>query len=113
MYRQPEKVQQSDSSGGSEYRGKVYLYFLKMTASSLPVRVAIESTSLPHPQPPRPNLTRSSLRFNCFTGAKQEDELGREDYVKPQGLHFDYGHDNPYRSVHGVPLHNVVDEEEE
>ena len=46
---------------------------------------------------------------------EQEDGLDghREDYVDPPHVEFDHGRESPYRYVHGAPLHNVVEEEEE
>jgi len=58
-----------------------------------------------------------SLSALDFPGIEQleEDELERdgEDYVEPPNLDFDHGRDSPFRYIHGAPLHNVVEEEEE
>ena len=40
-------------------------------------------------------------------------EWGGEDYVEPPNFEFGHGRDTPYWYVHGAPLHNVVEEEEE
>jgi hypothetical protein len=44
-----------------------------------------------------------------------EDGLEGDEYVMPPNFDFelDHGRDSPYRYVHGAPLHNVVEEEEE
>jgi hypothetical protein len=45
----------------------------------------------------------------------QEEVLEQEgdEYIEPPNFDFDHGRDSPYRYVHGAPLHNVVEEEEE
>ena len=45
----------------------------------------------------------------------EEDDLegDGEDYVEPPNVDFDHGRDSPFRYIHGAPLHNVVEEEEE
>jgi len=79
-----------------------------------PALVAKETASLPAPPPPQLNLCLSALDF---PGMEQleEDELegDREDYVEPPNVDFDHGRDSPFRYIHGAPLHNVVEEEEE
>ena len=64
--------------------------------------------------PPQLDLSLSALDF---PGMEQfeEDELEEdgEDYVEPPNLDFDNGRDSPFRYIHGAPLHNVVEEEEE
>jgi len=56
-----------------------------------------------------------SLLTLDFAEMEQEDELDEDggDYVEPPNFDFDHGRDDPYRYVHGAPLHNVVEEEGE
>jgi hypothetical protein len=42
-----------------------------------------------------------------------EVEEGGGELMEPPNFDFDHGRESPYRYVHGAPLHNVVEEEEE
>jgi len=41
------------------------------------------------------------------------EEVGGDGFMEPPNFEFDSGRESPYRYVHGAPLHNVVEEEEE
>ena len=43
----------------------------------------------------------------------QPPALVVKDFVEPPNFEFDHGRDNPFRYIHGAPLRNVVEEEEE
>jgi len=47
-----------------------------------------------------------------------EAELGpagadADELLEPPNIDLDNGRDSPYRYIHGAPLHNVTEEEEE
>jgi len=47
-----------------------------------------------------------------------EGELGPagadvDELLEPPNIDLDHGRDSPYRYIHGAPLHNVTEEEEE
>jgi hypothetical protein len=42
-----------------------------------------------------------------------EEVVEGDEFTEPHNFDFDHGRDSPYRYVHGEPLHNVVEEEEE
>ena len=43
----------------------------------------------------------------------EELEGDSEDFVEPPNFEFNQGRDSPFLYIHGAPLHNVVEEEEE
>ena len=110
MYR--EKEQQAAGSKGSP--GKSAGFSSRVKLPQPPAVVAKETAPLAPPPPPQLDLSLSALDF---PGMEQleEDELegDREDYVEPPNLDFDHSRDSPFRYIHGAPLHNMVEEEEE
>ena len=110
MYR--EKERQAASSKGSP--GKSAGTSSQKQLPQPPALVVKETAPLAPLPPPQLDLSLSALDF---PGMEQfeEDELegDGEDYVEPPNLDFDNGRDSPFRYIHGAPLHNVVEEEEE
>ena len=74
--------------------------------------MAKESAPLPSPAPPQLDLSLPTLDF---PGMEQEGELEGfgEDNGEPPNFELDHGRESPYRYIHGAPLHNVVEEEED
>jgi hypothetical protein len=108
MYR--EKEQLASSSKGS--LGKSAGTSSQQEPPEPPAPVAKESTLLPPPPPPQPDLLLPTLDS---PGMEQEGELEGfgEDYIEAPNFELDHGWESPYRYIHGAPLHNVVEEEEE
>ena len=77
----------------------------------------------PPPEPPLPELSLPSPDSSTpVMGQEEEEEVLGEmlegegenlEYAEPTNFEFDHGRESPYRYVHGAPLHNVVEEEEE
>jgi hypothetical protein len=108
MYR--EKERQAASSKGSP--GKSAGTSSQEQLAQLPAPVAKESAPAAPLPALQPDLPLSALDF-LEMGHEDELEGDGEDYVEPTNFEFDHGRDSPFRSVHGAPLHNVVEEEEE
>ena len=108
MYRQKER--QAASSKGSP--GKSADTASQQQPPEPSETVAKESALLPPLPPPQPDLSLPTLDF---PGMDQGDELESfgEDYVEPPNFELDHGRESPYRYIHGAPLHNVVEEEED
>jgi len=109
MYR--EKERQAASSKGSPGKSA------GTSSQELPTQppaLVVKDTAPLAPSPPQLDLSLSALDF---PGMEQleEDELegDGEDYVEPPNFELDHGRDSPFRYIHGAPLHNVVEEEEE
>jgi hypothetical protein len=107
MYR--EKERQAAGSRGSP--GKSSGATSQQQQAQPPAPVAKESVPLPI----TPSVSEPSLSPLDTPVMGQEELLEHEgdEYVEPPNLDFDHGRDSPYRYVHGAPLHNVVEEEEE
>jgi hypothetical protein len=115
MYREKER-QASGGKGDSPGKSSdiVQQQQLRTTAA------VKESTPLPPPPPPpsEPSLFPASIgqADELVAEAEVEAEVeggDAEELVEPPNLDFDHGRESPYRYVHGAPLHNVVEEEEE
>jgi hypothetical protein len=65
------------------------------------------------PPPPAPLALEASASPLDTLAIGPEEGLEGNKYVERPKVDFDNGQDNPYRYVHGAPLHNVVEEEEE
>ncbi|KAI0271985.1 hypothetical protein BGY98DRAFT_1108804 [Russula aff. rugulosa BPL654] len=93
MYREKER-QASGGSGNSPGKSS--------NAAAIDDRgKGIDASTPPPPSPPAP--PSSELAFSPVDTPVME----------PPNLDFDHGRESPYRYVHGAPLHNVVEEEEE
>jgi len=110
MYR--EKERQAASSKGSP--GKSAGTSSQEQLPQPPALVVKETAPLAPPPPPQLDLSLSALDFPGMEQLEEEELEGDgEDYVEPPNLDFDNGRDSPLRYIHGAPLHNVVEEEEE
>jgi hypothetical protein len=121
MYREKER-QASSGSGNSPGKSSSATSIVKQQQQPQQQQqstiVEKESTPLPPPPPAPPS---SELSFSptdtpvMGEGGElvPEDEEGGGGLVEPPNFDFDHGRDSPYRYVHGAPLHNVVEEEEE
>ncbi|KAH9979484.1 hypothetical protein BGW80DRAFT_1435011 [Lactifluus volemus] len=114
MYREKERLA-STSAGGSP--GK-----------STTTQAAKESAPLPPPPPPSPPpIDASSPTLDPAmstepspsplslpdTPMSEMDAMAGAGFIEPPNFEFEQGRESPYRYVHGAPLHNVVEEEEE
>jgi len=107
MYR--EKERQASGSKGSP--GKSAGTSSQQQPPESPAPVVKESALPPPPPPPQPDLLLPTLDF---PGMEQVELEGfGEDYIEPPNFELDHGRESPYRYIHGAPLHNVVEEEEE
>jgi hypothetical protein len=113
MYREKER-QASGGSGSSPGKSSTAIVQQEQPRPTLAVK---ESSPLPPPPPPpsEPSLFPASIGQEDDLGAEVEVEGGGagEELIEPPNLQFDSGRESPYRYVHGAPLHNVVEEEEE
>jgi hypothetical protein len=122
MYREKER-QASGGSGNSPGKSSSDTSIVKQqqqTQQRLMTTVEKESTPLPPPPPPpappssEPSLTPVDTPVLGGQGELvPEDEEGAGGLIEPPNFDFDHGRESPYRYVHGAPLHNVVEEEEE
>jgi hypothetical protein len=109
MYREKER-QASGGSGSSPGKSST----VQQQRSTM---AAKEFTPLPPPPPPlsEPSFSPADIpvlgQAEGLEGAEWEGE--EEELAEPPHPDFDHGRDSPYRYVHGAPLHNVVEEEEE
>jgi hypothetical protein len=105
MYREKERQVSSGSSPGKS----------SAATEAQPQRstpAAKESTPLPPPPPP-PELSLSPLD-TASLGTEEDIEGGENDgFIEAPNFELDHGRESPFRYVHGAPLHNVVEEEEE
>ncbi|KAH9987661.1 hypothetical protein BJV74DRAFT_978753 [Russula compacta] len=72
----------------------------------------------PPPEPPLPELSLPSPDSAPVMGQEVVEDVGELEgeileYAEPTNFELDPGRESPYRYVHGAPLHNVVEEEEE
>ena len=124
MYREKER-QASGGSGNSPGKSSSATSIVKQPQQPqqrLTTSVEKESTPLPPPPPP-PAPADSEPSFSPADtpvmgpgqGGELElvDEEGGGEFMEPPNFEFDHGRESPYRYVHGAPLHNVVEEEEE
>jgi hypothetical protein len=114
MYREKER-QATGGSPGSK----------SSSPAAAATMAAKETTPLPPPPPSEPFLSPvvdmpSSLGQEEGEEEQEqqlvvvvEEEEGEFTEPEPHNFEFDHGRDSPYRYVHGAPLHNVVEEEEE
>jgi len=111
MYRERERQGQATTGGGAGSRS---------SASGVKsAQTAKESTALPPPPPPPP----PSAPAPSSSEPETEPELmspepsvagdKAEISMEPPNVEFESGRESPFRYVHGAPLHNVVEEEEE
>ena len=113
MYREKER-QASGGSRGSP--GKSPTVPVQQQRSTM---AAKELTPLPPPPPPlsEPSFPPADIpvlgQAEGLEGIEWEGEGEGEELAEPPHHDFDHGRDSPYRYVHGAPLHNVVEEEEE
>ena len=115
MYREKER-QASGGKGDSPGKSSAIVQQQQLRTTA----AVKESTPLPPPPPPpsEPSLFPASIgqadELVAEAGVEAEVEGGDgEELVEPPNLDFDHGRESPYRYVHGAPLHNVVEEEEE
>jgi hypothetical protein len=116
MYREKER----QASGGSENSPGKSSTATSIVKQQRQPQLSKESTLLPLPPPPPPPSSELSISpvDTPVMGQGQElepdQEVGGDGVIEPPpNLEFDSGRDSPYRYVHGAPLHNVVEEEEE
>ena len=118
MYR--EKERQASGRGGNS-PGKSSTATSIVTQQQQPQQplTTMEKQSTPLPPPPAPPSSELTFSPVDTPVMGQEGELepeveeGGEGYMEPPNFDFDHGRESPYRYVHGAPLHNVVEEEEE
>lgn len=123
MYREKER-QASGGSGNSPGKSSSATSIVKQQQQPQQRSMTTaekESTPLPlPPPPPAPPSSEPSLSpVDAPVIGGQAGELvleveeGAGGLMEPPNLDFDHGRESPYRYVHGAPLHNVVEEEEE
>lgn len=105
MYREKERQAASKGSPGKS----------AVTASQQEPQPPAPLAELSLPLPPAPPLSepRLSPLDTPVIGLEEELEAEADGFMAPPNLEFDHGRDSPFRYVHGAPLHNVVEEEEE
>ena len=106
MYR--EKERQAATKGSP---GKSAVTASQEQEPQPPAPVAEASVPLP-PAPPPSEPSLSPLDTPVI-GLEEELEAKGDGYMAPPNLEIDHGRDSPFRYVHGAPLHNVAEEEEE
>jgi len=117
MYREKER----QASGGSAADGNSSSPGKSSTTPSIikqqqSQRMASkESTPLPPPPPPPPNPESADAQGREELGLEVNEEVegDGDGLTEPPNFDIDHGRESPYRYVHGAPLHNVVEEEEE
>jgi hypothetical protein len=112
MYRERER-QATGGPGGGNSPGKIssspQQQQLKSTQAQ--AQAAKESTALPTPPPPETTEPESVPEPETSSSSVVVEG---EESMEPPNLDLDQeGRSSPYRYVHGAPLHNVVEEEEE
>ena len=122
MYREKER-QASGGSGNSPGKSSSATSIVKQQQQTQQRLMTVEKelTPLPPPPPSPPAPPSSELAFSPVDtpvmgqGGELEPEAeeGADGLIEPPNLDFDHGRESPYRYVHGAPLHNVVEEEEE
>jgi hypothetical protein len=113
MYREKERQAGSKGSPGKSSTSTSALQEQQQqqAQSSSSTIVVKESTPLP---PPPPSSEHSlSPADSPAVGHAEELAADGDECIEPPNLDFDHGRDSPFRYVHGAPLHNVVEEEEE
>ncbi|TFY53287.1 hypothetical protein EVG20_g10185, partial [Dentipellis fragilis] len=112
----PADAAKSASPGGAASRTAALIEMYRereRLATSSPSRIPVAQKAAapfpkqdaPLPAPPAPSHSPSPPPS---TIGEPEGE-----FMEPPRLDFDEGRQSPYRYVHGAPLHNVVEEEEE
>lgn len=119
MYREKER-QASGGSGNSPGKSSSDTSIVKQQQQPQQQQsTTVEKESTPLPPPPAPPSSEPSLSpvdtpvMGQGGELEPEDEEGGDGHIEPPNFDFDHGRDSPYRYVHGAPLHNVVEEEEE
>jgi len=110
MYREKER-QATGGSGSGSSPGKSPTATVQQPQQQSTM-AAKESTPLPAPPQPEPSPSPVDMPA-LGQGEELEVEGEGEELTEPHNFDFDHGRDSPYRYVHGAPLHNVVEEEED
>jgi len=113
MYREKERQAATRSSPGKSSSSSSTSTSQEQQPQSSGL-VAKEST----PLPPPPATSEPSLSPPDTPRMGVEGELGPagadgDELIEPANIDVDHGRDSPYRYIHGAPLHNVTEEEEE
>jgi hypothetical protein len=118
MYREKER-QASGGSGNSPGKSSTATSIVTQQQQPQQRSTTMEKESTPLPPPPAPPSSEPSFSPADTPVMGQEGELepeveeGGGELMEPPNFDFDHGRESPYRYVHGAPLHNVVEEEEE
>ena len=118
MYREKER-QASGGSGNSPGKSSSATSIVKQQQQPqqrLTTNMEKESMPLPAPPSSEPSLSPADTPVMGLSQGGElepEDEEGADGLMEPPNFDFDHGRESPYRYVHGAPLHNVVEEEEE
>ena len=118
MYREKER-QASGGSGNSPGKSSTATSIVTQQQQPQQRLTTVEKESTPLPPPPAPPSSEPSLSPTDTPVMGQGGELepegeeGGGGFMEPPNFDPDHGRESPYRYVHGAPLHNVVEEEEE
>ena len=113
MYREKERQAATRSSPGKS-SGSTSTSTSQEQQPQSSGLVGKEST----PLPPPPATSEPSVSPPDTPRMGVEGELGPvgadgDELIEPPNIDLDHGRDSPYRYIHGAPLHNVAEEEEE
>ena len=114
MYRERERQASGGSAGGGGASGPTVSPGTVRRLSQQAKEKTTALPALPEPEPepvlspgPQPEVMKEEVEVEV---ASAEVEV---DILEPPVLDLDQGRSSPFRYVHGAPLHNVVEEEEE
>ena len=111
MYRERER---QASGGGASGNATISPGTVRRLSQQAKESMALPA--LPEPEPEPPAVSSSSSSSSPGPAAQPQPEVEvevEEDILEPPVLDLDQGRNSPFRYVHGAPLHNVVEEEEE
>jgi hypothetical protein len=109
LYREKERLATGGSKGSP---GKLPAIAIATTATAATATAATIASVAPLPPLSEPSSTLPATPTSSATPTQGLDEVAEgAELIGAPGV--DQGRESPYRYVHGAPLHNVVEEEEE
>ncbi|KAA1476451.1 hypothetical protein DENSPDRAFT_884344 [Dentipellis sp. KUC8613] len=114
----PADAAKSASPGGAASRTAALIEMYRererlATSSPSRIPVAQKAAAAPFPKKQDAPLPAPPAPSHSPSPPPSTIDEPEGDYMEPPRLDFDEGRQSPYRYVHGAPLHNVVEEEEE
>lgn len=111
LYREKERLATGGSKGSP---GKLPATAIATVATAATATATTIASAAPLPPLSEPSSTPPATPASSATPTQGLEEVAEgAELVGAPGVEINQGRESPYRYVHGAPLHNVVEEEEE